>query len=197
MDFQSEKSFEKLRHSAFQPYHQILCILKHVRDVGDRSSTPKDCNAMYVGDVGDRNNLQYTQDLMVWLKSPKAQLSKTFFGLKIHWILSKLWAKTSLTTTMQQCYSCLMSETSEMWNISIKDQRQHCTKQCLLMSEMSEMWNISMLCNYCIEIFHISDISDMSNIAVYSVAFDLLLRYFTSPTSPTCIALILCIDYID
>ena len=39
---------------------------------------------MYVGDVGDRNNLQYTQDLMVWLKSPKAQLSKTFFGLKIH-----------------------------------------------------------------------------------------------------------------
>ena len=70
-----------------------------------------------------------------------------------------------------------------------------------------------MLCNYCIEIFHISDVSDMrvqylhsieifhisdiSNIAVYSVAFDLLLRYFTSPTSPTCIALILCIDYID
>ena len=37
----------------------------------------------------------------------------------------------------------------------------------------------------------------MSNIAVYSVAFDLLLRYFTSPMSPTCIALILCIDYID
>ena len=31
---------------------------------------------MYVGDVGDRNNLQYTQ--------AKAQLSKTFFGLKIH-----------------------------------------------------------------------------------------------------------------
>ena len=80
MDFQSEKSFEKLRHRAFQ----ILCILKHVRDVGDRSSTPKGCNAMYVRDVRDRNNIQYTQDLMVWLKSPKAQLSKTFFGLKIH-----------------------------------------------------------------------------------------------------------------
>ena len=39
---------------------------------------------MYVGDVGDRYNLQYTQDLMVWLKSPMSQLSKTFFGLKIH-----------------------------------------------------------------------------------------------------------------
>ena len=76
MDFQSEKSFEKLRHRAFQPYHQILCILKYVGDVRDRSSTPKDCNAMY---VGDRNNLQYTQNLMVWLKSPKAQLSKTLY----------------------------------------------------------------------------------------------------------------------
>ena len=60
MDFQSKKSFGKLRLRAFQPYHQILCILKHVRDVRDRSSTPKGCNAIYVGDVGDCNNLQYT-----------------------------------------------------------------------------------------------------------------------------------------
>ena len=58
--------------------------LKHVGDVRDRSSTPKGCNAIYVRDVGDHNNLQYTQCLMVWLKSPKSQLSKTFFGLKIH-----------------------------------------------------------------------------------------------------------------
>ena len=78
MDFQSKKSFGKLRHRAFQQYHQILCILKHVGDVGDRSSTPKGCNAMYVRDIRDRNNLQYTQDLMVWLKSPMSQLSKTF-----------------------------------------------------------------------------------------------------------------------
>ena len=35
MDFQSEKSFGKLRLMAFQPYHQILCILKHVEDVKD------------------------------------------------------------------------------------------------------------------------------------------------------------------
>ena len=84
MDFQSEKSFGKLRLRAFQPYHQILCILKHVGDVRDRSSTPKGSNAIYVRDVRDRNNLQYTQCLMVWLESPKSQLSKTFFGLKIH-----------------------------------------------------------------------------------------------------------------
>ena len=57
MDFQSEKSFGKLRLRAFQPYHQILYILKHVRDVGDKSSTPKGCNAIYVRDC---NNLQYT-----------------------------------------------------------------------------------------------------------------------------------------
>ena len=48
MDFQSEKSFGKLRLRAFQPYHQILCMLKHVEDVKDRSNTPKGCNAMYV-----------------------------------------------------------------------------------------------------------------------------------------------------
>ena len=46
MDFQSEKSFGKLRLRAFQPYHQILCMLKHVEDVKDRSNTPKGCNAM-------------------------------------------------------------------------------------------------------------------------------------------------------
>ena len=32
--------------------------------------------------------------LMVWLKSPQSQLSKTFCGLKIGWILRKLWAET-------------------------------------------------------------------------------------------------------
>ena len=53
MDFQSEKSFGKLRLRAFQPYHQILYMSKHVEDVEDRSNTPKGCNAMYVGDVKD------------------------------------------------------------------------------------------------------------------------------------------------
>ena len=35
MDFQSEKSFGKLRLRTFQPPHQILCMLKHVEDVED------------------------------------------------------------------------------------------------------------------------------------------------------------------
>ena len=81
MDFQSRKSFEKLRHRAFLQYHHIQCILKHAGDVRDRSSTPKGYNAMYVRDVRYCNYLQYSQDLM---KSPKSQLSKTFLGLKIH-----------------------------------------------------------------------------------------------------------------
>ena len=53
MDFQSEKSFGKLRLRAFQPYYQMLCILKHVEDVKDRSNTHTGCNAMYVEDVKD------------------------------------------------------------------------------------------------------------------------------------------------
>ena len=53
MDFQSEKSFGKLRLRAFQPCHQILCMSKHVEDVEDRSNTHKGCNAMYVEDVED------------------------------------------------------------------------------------------------------------------------------------------------
>ena len=76
--FSIQKSFGKLKLRAFQPYHQILCILKHVGDARDRSNTPKGCNAIYVRDVRDHNNLQYTQCLMVWFKSPKSQLSKTF-----------------------------------------------------------------------------------------------------------------------
>ena len=35
MDFQSKKSFGKLRLRAFQPYHQILCMSKHIKDVED------------------------------------------------------------------------------------------------------------------------------------------------------------------
>ena len=36
---------------------------------------------------------QHTYHLMVCLKSPKSPLSKTFLGLKIGWILRKLWAE--------------------------------------------------------------------------------------------------------
>ena len=69
MDFESEKSFGKLRLRPFQPYHQILCMSKHVEDVEDRSNTHMGCNAMYVEDVEDvktslnRCILKYVKDV--------------------------------------------------------------------------------------------------------------------------------------
>ena len=57
MNFQSGKSFRKLRHKAIQPYNQMLYTLKHVEDVKDRLSTPMGCNAMYVKDIEDHKNL--------------------------------------------------------------------------------------------------------------------------------------------
>ena len=74
MDFQSEKSFGKLRLRAFQPYHQILCMSKHVED---RSNTHKGCNAMYVEDVEDiktshnRCILKYVEDVEDRSNTPK------------------------------------------------------------------------------------------------------------------------------
>ena len=46
--FNPKKSFRKLRVRAFQPYHQILCILKYVGNVRD------------VRDVKDVGDLQHT-----------------------------------------------------------------------------------------------------------------------------------------
>ena len=82
MDFQSGKSFGKLRYKAFQPYHQILCILKHVEDVEDRSSTPIGCNAIYVEDI-DRLLISsiYTKfDAMV--RKPKVSAFQNFFRIE-------------------------------------------------------------------------------------------------------------------
>ena len=59
-NFQSPKSFGKLRLRMFQTYHQILSILKHVEDVKDRSNTHKGCNVMYVKDVED-GKCKYTR----------------------------------------------------------------------------------------------------------------------------------------
>ena len=71
-----------IRKKFWKAETQILCILKHVEEVEDISSTPMGCNAMHVEDVEDRKYLQYTQYLLQ-LKSPGSQLSKTFLGLKI------------------------------------------------------------------------------------------------------------------
>ena len=52
--------------------------------------------------------------LMVWLKSPESQLSKTFCGLKIHWILRKLWAGMCGCVLYRQC-RCVLTV---VWTVS-------------------------------------------------------------------------------
>ena len=42
--------------------------------------------------------------LIVWLKTPKSPLSKTFCGLKIGWILRKLWAGMCGCVLFLQCW---------------------------------------------------------------------------------------------
>ena len=67
--FSIRKSFGKLRLRAFQPYHQILCMSKHVEDVEDGKRTYRhtfiipfliwyhlNVIPMYVEDVEDRSN---------------------------------------------------------------------------------------------------------------------------------------------
>ena len=44
---------------------------------------------------------------MVWLESPKSQLFKTFCGLKIGWILRKLWAKCAYALFPSSTYIVL------------------------------------------------------------------------------------------
>ena len=53
--FSIRKKFWKAETESF-PTIPILCMSKHVKDVEDRSNTPKGCNAMYVEDVEDRSN---------------------------------------------------------------------------------------------------------------------------------------------
>ena len=96
-----------------------------------------------------------------------------------------------------------MSETSEMSEIfniqhTLSFSKLFQIENLLNIKEvMSENINICQRCIIqskvnLIHCIHIGDVGDESNY----IAFDLILRYFTSPTSPTCIDLILC-DYID
>ena len=58
----------------------------------------------------------------------------------------------------------LMSHVRDIRDVKYLNKRSKVTlyKAMLLMSEMLEMSNISMLCNYCIEIFHIFELHCVS-----------------------------------
>ena len=67
-DFQSKKSFGKLRLRPFQIYHPMPSMLK---------------GSKVILTFNPFNMLRHTLHWMVWLERSKSQLSKTFFGLKI------------------------------------------------------------------------------------------------------------------
>ena len=123
MDFQSEKSFGKLRLRALQPYHQILCMLKHVEDVEDRSNTPKGCNAMYVEDVEDGKRT-YTHILAHnflntwWIFNPKKVLESWDWELCNHTIRFYVcWSMSKMSKIDQihlRAVMLCMSKTSKM-----------------------------------------------------------------------------------
>ena len=86
-DFQSEKSFGMLGIRAFQPYHQILYV--DSVDRVDITSTLLHWNITTCIDSIDIYRIWWYG----W-KGLIPSIPKLFFGLKIHWILRKLWAET-------------------------------------------------------------------------------------------------------
>ena len=75
MAFQSGKSFEKLRHRAFQLYHQSMLEISEIDQVHLRAVM---LFMLETSEIVIIFNIHG-----IWLKSPKSQLSKTFFRLKI------------------------------------------------------------------------------------------------------------------
>ena len=112
--FSIRKSFGKLRIRAFQPYHQILCMLTLSIQVMTFCTKYNTINAMHVNTVDtvekpwlwafqnfkqieNRLNIKEVMGLnllamctlLIYLKSPDSELSKTSNRLKISWIFRK------------------------------------------------------------------------------------------------------------
>ena len=96
---------------------------------------------------------------MVWLESPMSQLFKTFLRIE-----NPLNIKQVMSKNVSDNNNAAMLLMSHVRDVKYLNKRSKATlyKAMLLMSEMSEMWNISMLCNYCIEIFHIFELHCVS-----------------------------------
>ena len=112
--------------------------------------------------------------LMVWLKSPQSQLSKTFCGLKIGWILRKLWAETC---------GCVLYQGARGYFIQSRVEFSHLIVLCIgCCVRATNTW--------------VSTVS--TNIAFNAFAcFDLSIDSVDKHTLHNCIALILCIDCLD
>ena len=81
MDFQSEKCFGKLGLRSFQPYHQILCMSKHVEDVKDKSNTHKGCNAMLCMSKMSKIDQIHIRAVMLWMSKMSKILKQAITGV--------------------------------------------------------------------------------------------------------------------
>ena len=112
--------------------------------------------------------------LMVWLKSPQSQLSNTFDGLKISWILRKLCAETC---------GC----------VSYRGLRGH------FIQSTVEFSHLLVLCTgCCVRATNTSVLTISTNLAFNAFAyFDLCINSVDKYTIHNSIALILCMDCLD
>ena len=112
--------------------------------------------------------------LMVWLKTPKSQLSKTFCRLKIGWILRKLWAETC---------GCVL----------YRGVRGH------FIQSRVEFSHLIVLCiGCCVRATNTCVSTVLKNIAFNAFAcFDLCINSVDKYTIHNSIALILCIDCLN
>ena len=112
--------------------------------------------------------------LMLWLKSPQSQLSKTFCRLKISWKLRKLWAEIC---------GCVL-----YWGV-----RGH------FIQSRVEFSHLIVLCiRCCVRATNTCVLTVSTNIAFNAFAcFDLHIDSVDKHTIHNSIALILCIDCLD
>ena len=140
------------------------------------------CNAMYVEDVEDRQNLLYTQILRLQLKSPVSQLSKPFSDwnpLNIKEVMSKtclyiFWSLWSIIHIYHHLWHLRHQSNYIAFDSFLRYFSSSTSPTCI---DLWSLWSI-------IHIYHhLRHLRHESNY----IAFDPLLRYFTSLTSLTCI----------
>ena len=100
---------------------------------------------------------------MVWLVGkPYVSAFQNFFRIENPLNIKQVMSKNVFDNN--NAAMLLMSHVGDVGDVKYLNKRSKATlyKAMLLMSEMSEMWNISMLCNYCIDIFHIFELHCVS-----------------------------------
>ena len=128
MDFQSEKSFRKLRLRAFQPYHQILCMLKHVEDVEDNLFVLD--NPLLMNGLTKRRRVMLSDSCDVrftgWMTVNDLLLKRRLPTVNFH----TLYPKALVITTSRTCSAC--PNLSFTINSICKAKHACCVNSCLL-----------------------------------------------------------------